>query len=154
MHFGETSLADESILKLLEYHHADMQVVSPPGTAYAFDIERLNAPDIRLFGAWEEGALLAVGALRSHKDFAEIKSMRAAREAAGRGAGKGLLAYMLEIARADGFHTVKLETGINPAFDAANGLYRSFGFAETEPFAGYQDNGDNRFYALSLSAAQ
>ncbi|MEL6877729.1 MAG: GNAT family N-acetyltransferase [Pseudomonadota bacterium] len=150
MDYRITSIEDPDVAAILEYHHKDMLAVSPPGTAYAFDIERLNAPDIAVFGAWDGDALLGVGALRSHSDYAEIKSMRVLPQAKGKGLGKGLLELLLSAARDAGFKTMKLETGISAPFNAANGLYTSFGFTETDPFAGYEDNGDNRFYELSL----
>ncbi|MEP3051650.1 MAG: GNAT family N-acetyltransferase [Erythrobacter sp.] len=152
MQFGIANLDDPGVGQLLEFHHKEMLAGSPPGTAYAFDLERLRSADISLFTARGDSILLAVAALRSHKGFAEIKSMRAAPAAVGKGAGKGLLAFILNEARDAGYGMIKLETGISEVFEPANGLYRAFGFAECEPFGGYEDNGHNRFYELKLTA--
>lgn len=150
MRYAQASLDDPAVVSLLEYHHRDMFEVSPPGTAYAFDLKRLREPDICIFGAWDGEQLQAVGALRSHDDYAEIKSMRTLPEFGGKGLGRGLLTHLLDAAREAGFQTVRLETGISAPFTPANRLYQKFGFTEIGPFAGYQDNGDNRFYEKRL----
>ena len=150
MHLAQASVDDPTIARLLEFHHRNMLEVSPPGTAYAFDLDRMRSDDIRIFGAWDDGQLLAVGALRTHAEFAEIKSMRTLPEQGGKGIGKALLELLLKEARNLGFDLVKLETGISAPFEPATRLYRAAGFSEIGPFAGYTDNGDNRFYELKL----
>lgn len=146
MRFGEASIDDPAVVDALEYHHRNMLEMSPPGTAYAFDLERMRAADIRVYGAWEGECLQAIGALRLHSDYAEIKSMRALPGFGGKGLGKALLEYLIDVARCLGFRTIRLETGISAPFEPANRLYQGFGFTEIGPFAGYEDHGDNRFY--------
>jgi len=150
MRFAQASIDDPAVVSLLEYHHRDMFEVSPPGTAYAFDVDRMRGPDIRVYGAWDGEQLVAIGALRSHDNYIEIKSMRSLPEYGGRGIGKALLEHLLAAARNDGFELVRLETGISAPFKPANRLYQAFGFKEIEPFAGYEDHGDNRFYEKQL----
>jgi putative acetyltransferase len=45
---------------------------------------------------------------------------------------------------------LSLETGTHPAFHAAQQLYRSAGFQETGPFAGYKDDPHSLFMELRL----
>ncbi len=146
----QTGFFEPEVVALLELHHEDMVRHSPPGTAYVLDPQALRMPDIEGFAAWDAKCLLAIGALRQHDEYAEIKSMRAHPRARGTGAGKAILHHLLDQARARGNAAVRLETGSGPVFEAATGLYRSFGFAACDAFAGYRLTEFNRFYALEL----
>ena len=150
MRIAKAVLADRAIRDLLTLHFEDMHASSPPGTAYVLDLAALDREDIELFGAWRDEMLCAVGALRNHPDFAEIKSMRAHPDARRTGAGRALLEYLIATARDAGHGKVKLETGTGQTFEAANALYRSVGFEPCGPFAGYRPSDFNRFYVLEL----
>lgn len=145
-----TDLSEPEVVGLLELHHAEMVAGSPPGTCHVLDLSGLKAPCIEAFAAWDGEGLLSIGALKPHNGFAEIKSMRAHPDARGKGAGKAMLTHLIERARELGFGEVKLETGSGGIFEAAVGLYRSFGFEPCEPFAGYVPGDFNKLYALKL----
>ncbi len=150
MDIRSTDLSGTEVLALLELHHGEMQHFSPPGTCHVLDLSGLKEPGIDVFAAWDGERLLAIGALKQHEGFAEIKSMRAHPDARGTGAGKAMLTYLIEHARSSGFDTVKLETGSGPVFEAAVGLYRSFGFEPCPSFAGYVPGEFNKLYALDI----
>ena len=150
MEIRRTDLSEAEVLALLELHHGEMQAFSPPGTSHALDLSGLQAPGIEVFAAWDGEAILAIGALKSHEDFAEIKSMRAHPEVRGKGAGRAMLTHLLGRARELGFAEVKLETGSGELFAPALGLYKSAGFTPCEAFAGYVPGEFNKLYALKL----
>jgi putative acetyltransferase len=73
---------------------------TPPEHAYIVEADDLTAPDITLFGARRDGALLAVGAIRElDPGHAELKSMHVAEAARGQGVGRALVAHLLTRAR-------------------------------------------------------
>jgi putative acetyltransferase len=77
--------------------------------------------------------------------------MHTAEAARGRGIGRAMLAYLLEVARSCGFRQVSLETGTTPAFAPARALYASAGFVPCGPFSDYQPSQDNCFMTLALA---
>ena len=150
IHEGELDAPD--VQELLALHFAAMRASSPPEACHVLPIDGLRDPAIRFFSLRDDsGRLLGVGAL---KDFdpghGEIKSMRTAPDALGRGVGGFLLSHLLAIAREMGLHRVSLETGSGTTFDAANGLYERDGFAPCGPFGGYRDTPFTRFWTLTL----
>ncbi|MEO1220471.1 MAG: GNAT family N-acetyltransferase [Pseudomonadota bacterium] len=150
MEIRRTDLSEAEVIALLELHVREMDQYSPPGTCHVLDLGALKQPEIEVFAAWEDDALLAIGALKSHDGFAEIKSMRAHPDARGKGAGKSMLTHLIERARELGFAEVKLETGSGELFEAAVALYKAFGFEPCEPFAGYIPGDFNKLYSLSI----
>ncbi|GAA4757510.1 hypothetical protein GCM10023264_27030 [Sphingomonas daechungensis] len=99
----------------------------------------------------EDGYLLGFGALkRLEPGHGEIKSMRTAPDALGRGVGRFLLRHAIAEARGRGYARVSLETGSTEPFAAALRLYESEGFRPSDPFAGYPDTPFTRFLSLKL----
>ena len=150
MEIRRTDLSEPEVVALLELHHGEMQAFSPPGTCHVLDLSGLQAPGIEVFTAWDGDAILAIGALKRHEGFAELKSMRAHPEARGKGAGRAMLSHLLNRARELGFDEVKLETGSGELFEPAVGLYTSAGFTPCEAFADYVPGEFNKLYSLSL----
>ena len=142
---------DPQVRELLRLHLAGMHDSSPPGTVYALDLSGLLRPDIALYTLWERDVLLGCGALRElSTEAGEIKSMRTHPAHLRKGVAKRLLDHIVGVARARGYHTLSLETGSGPAFEAATIMYRSAGFREGEPFGDYTPSEFNRFSHLSL----
>ena len=132
-------LTSQAIQDLLSEHLADMYATSPPESVHALDLERLKAPDIVFWSAWQDGQLLGCIALKRHvANMAEIKSMRTARLARGKGVAKALLAHLEQFAKAEGVTTLYLETGAEPYFAPARQLYQQLGYLQCGPFADYQ----------------
>ncbi len=154
MQIRAADLSETEVAALLELHHGEMQQFSPPGTCHVLDLSGLKAPDIEVFAAWEMSAngahLLAIGALKQHDGFGEVKSMRAHPDARGTGAGRAMLEHLIARARQLGLNAIKLETGSGPMFEAALGLYRARGFTPCGSFAGYVPGEFNQLFGLEL----
>ena len=88
MEIRRTDLSEAAVIALIAYHTHEMFEGSPPGTNHALDLSGLKVPEVEVYAAWRGEALLAIGALKRHAEFAEIKSMRAHPEARGTGAGR------------------------------------------------------------------
>ena len=112
---------------LLEEHLADMRRISPPESVHALDPELLAAPEVRFLTARDDdGTLLGCGAVKSLGDGdAELKSMRTAPAARGRGYCRRLIEHGTRLADAEGRPTY-LESS------AARNvpIYRRMGFRE------------------------
>ena len=86
--------------------------VTPAESVFALNVEKLLSSDITVFGAWRNGKLLRVGALRKlDAEHGELKSMHTAKESRGSGVGKALVAHILNYAKEFGLTRVSLETG-------------------------------------------
>jgi len=131
-------LTGQAVTALLTWHLSEMHRWSPPGSVHAMPVERLRQPDVTFYSAWAGDELAAVGALRQLDGTrGELKSMRAAPEWRGKGAGEAILLHLLAEARARGLTWLGLETGRGEPFDAAAGLYRKHGFAPCPPYGSY-----------------
>ena len=131
-------LSGAEVTALLEFHLAEMHRWSPPESVHAMPVERLRQPDVTFYSAWDGRRLAAVGALKA-LDHArgELKSMRAAPDYRGKGAGHAILAHLLAEADRRGYRWLGLETGRPEPFRPAQSLYRKHGFAECPPFGHY-----------------
>jgi putative acetyltransferase len=139
------------VLALLEEHLRNMYELSPPEHVFAFDANKLKAPGVSFWTAWEDGQLLGCAALKELSSTeGEIKSMRTPSAWRRRGAGRALLNHIIEVARSRAYRVLYLETGIHAAFSPAQTLYRSAGFALCGPFGSYRENGNSVFMSLSL----
>src|SRR6478752_3598287 len=106
-------------------------------------------------GRWpardDGGVLPGCGALKDlGTDEGEIKSMRTARPARGRGIAALILGRILDEAGQRGYHRLLLETGSQEFFAPARRLYARHGFVPCPPFAGYQPDPNSVFMARSL----
>lgn len=119
-------------------HHADMHADTPPGSIHMLPAAALAAPGIWFFVLRVDGAAQGMGALkRIDAAHAEIKSMHVLVEARGQGLARMLLGHLVTEARGLGFARLSLETGAQPSFGAARGLYLAEGFEICGPFEGY-----------------
>jgi putative acetyltransferase len=137
---------------LFERHTADMHADTPPDSIHMMDRGALAAPGIRFFVLREGDQPLAMGAYkRIDAGHAEIKSMHVLTEARGRGLSKAMLDHLVAAARADGLTRLSLETGVQPTFVAARGLYERAGFADCPPFEGYGPDPNSVFMTKVLA---
>lgn len=140
-----------AVLALLEEHLRSMYDLSPPEQVFAFDADKLRAPEITFWTAWDDDLLLGCAALKQMSATeGEVKSMRTPARIRRRGAGRALLDHLLRVARERGYRKLFLETGRQPAFHPAHALYRSVGFELCGPFGNYKDNGNSVFMQLDL----
>ena len=141
MEVREGGLDEPQVIELLRYHLAGMHANSPPESVHALDLSGLKRDDVSFWTVWDGDALLGCGALKTlDSGHGEIKSMRTAPEHLRRGTGAALVSHILQAARARGLKRLSLETGSGPAFEAAHGLYRQFGFTDCGAFGDYPDN--------------
>jgi putative acetyltransferase len=137
---------------LFTRHTADMHADTPPESIHMMDASELAIPAVQFFVAREAGQPLAMGAFKMLSDptHAEIKSMHVLAEARGRGLSKAMLAHVEATARAAGITRLSLETGVQPTFIAARGLYERAGYSICGPFEGYWDDPNSLFMTKSL----
>ena len=151
MHIVEGGLDDPGVVELLHTHMTRARAETAPGSAHALDLSGLRAPEVTFWSAWEDDAVVGVGALkRLSADHGEIKSMYTAEAARGRGVGSSMLRHIMAAARARGMSRVSLETGSWPYFAPARALYARHGFVECTPFADYQPDSNSVFMTLAL----
>ena len=134
----EDDLTGEAVNALLAFHLAEMHSLSPACKVHAMPVERLRQPDVTFYSAWDGEHLAAVGALREiEPGRGELKSMRAAPEYRGKGAGQAILHRLIDEARRRRYHWLGLETGRPQAWHEARCLYEKHGFTECEDFGDY-----------------
>ena len=144
-------LRGAQIAALLREHLAEMHVHSPPESVHALDLEKLRAPDISFWTAWERDALLGCGALRElDAGSGEIKSMRTVPAHRGRGVGDALLRHIVGEARRRGYRRLSLETGSMAHFEPARRLYARHGFAPCGPFGDYVEDPHSMYMTRTL----
>ncbi len=137
---------------LFDRHTADMHAETPPESIYMMDKGALAAPGIRFFVLREDGAALAMGAIkRIDAGEAEIKSMHVLAEARGRGLSKRMLEHLIAAAQDAGFTRLSLETGIQSTFVAARALYARAGFVESGPFGDYSLDPNSVYMTKALA---
>ena len=147
-HEGELGTDDERAL--LAHHFAEMTAGTPPSACHVMPADALADPSIRFFTVRDDdGTLLGCGALkRLAGDHGELKSMRTADAALGRGVGGAMLDHLITVARAQGMTRLSLETG--NSFAAANRLYQREGFERCGPFGGYRPTDFTTFYTRTI----
>lgn len=134
-------LESPAVIALLEEHLADMYATSPPESVHALDVSKLKAADVHFWTAWQDDQLLGCAALKQHSaTMGEVKSMRSATAARGKGVGRRLLAHLEQAATKLGITELYLETGSMDFFLPARRLYESAGFVHCGPFADYTED--------------
>lgn len=144
-------LSRPEIHALLDEHLQNMHAVSPPESVHALDLAKLRQPGITFWSAWNDSLLLGCGALKElDAEHGEIKSMRTPDSLRRQGAGRAILAHIIEVARSRGYRRLSLETGSQEAFEPARRLYESFGFARSGPFGDYAEDPYSVFMTMRL----
>lgn len=144
-------LTDPAVVALLEAHVAQLRSISPPESTHALDLDGLRAPGVRFWAAREDDRVLGCAALTLvEPGHGELKSMRTAPDATGRGVGTALLRHVLSHARSEGLARVSLETGAEDFFAPARRLYARHGFTACPPFGRYRPDPLSVFMTLPL----
>lgn len=139
------------VQQLLSEHLADMYATSPAESVHALDSAALSGPAITFWTAREDAEVLGCAALKElRRGRGEIKSMRTAPRARGRGIATLLLTHILAEARLGGYDRLYLETGSQDFFAPARRLYQRHGFSICPPFAGYGDDPNSVYMTLAL----
>ncbi|KGJ02790.1 putative acetyltransferase [Paracoccus halophilus] len=146
----ESPLARDLSL-LFERHTADMHADTPPESIHMMPRAALAGPDIAFFVLREAGRPLGMGAVkRIAPDHGEIKSMHILSETRGRGFSRLMLQALIDHAKNERMARLSLETGVQPTFIAARGLYARAGFVECGPFGEYGADPNSVFMTLGL----
>lgn len=155
MQIRPDDLTDPAIHALLEEHLQNMHALSPRESVHALDLDRLRDPAITFWSAWDGATLLGCAALRQlDPTHGEIKSMRTPDAQRRRGAGKALLAHLIDEAGRRGYRRLSLETGAQAGFTAAQTLYAQAGFERCGPFGDYRDDPNSVFMTRTLEAGK
>ena len=142
----------EDVQHLLAGHLADMFAASPAESVHALAPAALSDPAVAFWTARQGTELLGCGALKEiGPGEGEIKSMRTAAHARGRGVATLLLARIQADARESGYTRLFLETGSQEFFAPARRLYQRHGFEECAPFADYAPDPNSVFMTRDLS---
>ena len=151
MHIERDDLSRPAVLALLSEHLSNMYELSPPESVHALDVSKLQGQDITFWTAWDEGVLLACGALKElSPTHGEVKSMRTPNALRRRGAGRAILTHIIRAARERGYERLSLETGAAEAFIPAQRLYESAGFIYCGPFEGYRADPNSVFMTMEI----
>lgn len=151
MRIEEDDLTREATIALVTAHLAGMHATSPADSVHALDLEALRSPAIAFFSAWDDDRLAGIAALaRLDQNRGEIKSMRVDPAFLGRGIGRALLRHVVDVARAQRYRSLWLETGSSDDFLPARRLYESEGFAACPPFDDYVEDPFSSFYTRVL----
>ncbi|MGW2091188.1 GNAT family N-acetyltransferase [Promicromonospora sukumoe] len=166
MQISPDSPAADDVRRLLDEHLTDMFATSPAESVHALDHTALLAPSVTFWTARDDdGTLLGCGALKELDGgptgtggatgaHGEIKSMRTAGPARGRGVASALLDVVLAEAGRRGYARLSLETGTQDYFAPARRLYARHGFAQCGPFGGYVLDPNSVFMTLELPAGR
>ena len=139
---------------LFQRHSADMHADTPPESIHMLPRTALVDPAIAFFVLRDGGAPVGMGAVkRIGPDHGEIKSMHVLTETRGRGLSRRMLEALIAHARSEGLARLSLETGVQPTFIAARGLYARAGFVECGPFGDYQPDPNSVFMSIDLTPA-
>jgi putative acetyltransferase len=128
-----------------------MYELSPPQSVHALDLQALRKPDITFWTAWSGDELLGCGALKElDAAHGEIKSMRTSLAHRRKGVARAILCHIIDEAKRRAYRRLSLETGSMKAFEPAQRLYASFGFAYCPPFGDYVDDPNSVFMTRTL----
>ena len=147
-------LRGPEIAALLQRHLDLMVEITPAGSVYALDLEKLRVPEITFWSARLDGQLVGCVALKEfgapQNRQGEIKSMHTLKELRGKGVARALVAHLLAQAKQRELKTLWLETGRTPPFLPAQTLYENFGFKVCGPFGDYVFDGHSLYMSLEL----
>ena len=136
---------------LMARHEADCTAETPRESCHRLDPAALAVPGITFLAGRIDGVPVSMGALKRLSGAeGELKSMHVLAEWRGRGLAREMLARLLDEASGAGLARLFLETGAQPIFAAARGLYSAAGFAPCPPFAGYRADPASRFMTRPL----
>lgn len=139
-----------AVSEFITAHHAELVGTAPPESCHALPFERLLAPGVRLFAAFEDDRAVASGALATvDDDHEELKSMRTDPGMRGRGLGRMMLTFLIDDAARRGIRRLSLETGSDDFFIPARTLYAGAGFVECAAFGRYLPDPHSTFMTLS-----
>ncbi|WP_210649445.1 GNAT family N-acetyltransferase [Nocardioides sp. SYSU D00065] len=156
MTISRADFADPRLEAFLQEHLDDMEPTAPPESRHALDLSALRQPHVRMWVDTDAEGIVGTAALAAldlgdGERHEELKSMRTAPRARGRGVARGLLDHVLADARARGVQRIWLETGSMEFFAPARALYATAGFEPCPPFGTYVDDPLSTYMTLGLT---
>lgn len=144
-------LRGTEIANLLRAHLSHLASLSPPESCHALNLEKLRDRSVTFWSVWQQAELAGCGALKElNPRHGEVKSMRTVESHLRRGVASLVLRTIIGEARRRGYERLSLETGTQPAFEAAQALYARHGFEYCEPFGEYVLDPNSCFMTLAL----
>jgi putative acetyltransferase len=145
--------ADPRLAAFLQEHLDDMEPTAPAESRHALDLDALQAPGLRVWVATDAEGIVGTAALAPvGPRHEELKSMRTAPRARGRGVATALLGHLVEDARRRDVVRLSLETGSMDFFAPARAFYARAGFEPCPPFGSYAEDPLSVFMTMALPA--
>ncbi len=130
-----------------------LNALYPPENNYLLDVNALLAPEVSFVLARRADAVLGCGAIRREGTpgvgYVELKRMYVKPEARGQRIAEAVVAFLENLALADGYRVARLETGSEQ--QAALRLYERLGYAPITAFGAYRPDPLNVFMEKPLS---
>ncbi len=145
---------EDSLVRLFRLSEDYSRSLYPPESVHTLPQSQLKSSSVRLLVARRGPAGRAVGCgalLLQPNGCAELKRMFVDPALRGQRIGARLLTALESLARAEGVHTLRLETGIRQ--HEAVSMYRRFGYRERGPFDAYEPDPLSIFMEKHLNAA-
>jgi putative acetyltransferase len=136
------------VIQLIQELDDHLVSLYPVENRHLLDITSLMKPNIKFLLASINGEAVGCGAVRFFDDYAEIKRMYVRPGHRGTGVGYRLLSRLEELAKAQGYTILRLETGVYQQ-DAIR-LYERYGFARCDAFGEYINGPLNMCYEKQL----
>jgi putative acetyltransferase len=147
----ETPLSDD-IRRMVAALNETLLALTPREFCHHLTVEQMAGDDTTLFVARQDGAVVAMGALKRHGEgVGEVKRMYTLPACQGLGLGGQILAEIEITARREGLTRLVLETGNN--FDAAARVYARGGFSLCGPVLDYSASPHTAFYEKNLKVS-
>ncbi|MDQ0875714.1 putative acetyltransferase [Paenibacillus sp. V4I3] len=144
-------LTGSKVIALIGEHLQNMELLSPPESTHALNLDKLKKPEITFWSGWEQDELVGCGAIKElDSQHGEIKSMRTSSSHLRKGVARRILEHIIEEAKRRGYQRLSLETGSMDAFEPARRLYASFGFQYCKPFSDYIEDPNSVFMTKEL----
>lgn len=123
------------LTNLKEHHNYDADPSLLPAYTDEWlenELDKFLAPKGYFFLALVDNQPVGMGALKKlNNDTAEIKRMYVSSDYRGRKIGKALLNKLIDVAKADGYQSIMLDTF--KLWDVSPRMYQSAGFVEIDP---------------------
>ena len=139
-------------LALIAALDAHLNGLYAPENRHGLSVAALLDASVVFLVARLDGVAVGCGAVKFVSgDYAEVKRMYVMPQWRGQGVARALLTHLEWLSRQNGFHVLRLETGIHQP--EAVGLYERTGFSRCAPFGQYADDGVSLCYEKTLGPA-
>jgi putative acetyltransferase len=138
------------VVKLIDALDEYQKPLYPAESHHGIDMEALLRPEVSFAVARaDDGAAIGCGAVVVEGDGAELKRMYVLPSARGAGVAQAILALLESVARQEGAHVVRLETGYLQ--HEALRFYERAGYSRRGPFGSYGPDPNSVFMERRLA---